>query len=401
MNILKRLFKPKQEERISSSSPDIAKLFGWHDTPGGHLVNANTAENLSTVLACVSAISSAVSSLPVNIYRFTEQGREIDRAFPLARLVRLGPNQWQTWPDFVEWLMASALLRGNGLAEIVLDQRGSVQELRPIPWESVSVQMLHNGRLVYDVTNLITSYGGTGQTRRLLQGEVLHLRDRSDNGLVGKSRLQRASAVIDAGLSVQEFAGSMYSNGANPSGALELDGKVGPEKRDQLARQFRDAFTGSGNAAKTLILDQGLKWRQISVSPEDAELLASRQFTTEELCRIYLVPPPVVQDYRHNTFTNAETAGRWFATNTLMPWIRKLEAVFQTSVFSEEARRTHELEFDLSGFLRGDPEQRWKAHEIAVKNEILFPNEIRKVEGWNPREGGDQFNGQSRSDQNS
>ena len=141
---------------------------------------------------------------------------------------------------------------------------------------------------------------------------------------------------------------------------------------------------------KTLILDQGIKWRQISISPEDAELLASRRFTVEELARLFGCPPPIIGDLSHGTFTNSETAGRWFATHTLTPWIKKIEAEFTRSVFSEASRVTHEIELDLSGFLRGDPAQRWQAHEIAVKNQILTVNEVREVEGWNPRPDGDK-----------
>jgi len=388
MKFLKDLFKAKPETR--AVDPSWTYLSGMNTTTG-QLVNARTAENLSTVLACVSAISSAVASLPVWIYRLSDQGRDVDKLHPLARLVRQGANAHQSWPDFVEWLLASALLRGNGLAEIVPDARGAVVELRPIPWEWVSVQLLPSGRLAYDIVELVGVYGGQGRPRRLLEGEVLHLRDRSDEGLVGRSRLQRAAAVIAAGLNVQEFAGAMYANGVNPSGALKTEAQLSKEARQHLREQMREMYAGPSNAARFMVLDQGLQWQQISISPEDAELLASRRFTTEELARIYQVPPPLVGIWDHSSFTNSETAGRWFAQHTLTPWIKKLEAEFTRSAFTVESRRTHEIEFDLSGFLRGDHEARWKAHEIAVKNQILTPNEIRHSEGWNPREGGDGF----------
>lgn len=391
MKFLKDFFKAKAETR--SVDPSWTYLSGLNTTTG-QLVNARTAENLSTVLACVSAISSAVASLPVWIYRLSDQGRDVDKGHPLARLVRQGANAHQSWPDFIEWLLASTLLRGNGLAEIVPDASGSVVELRPIPWEWVSVQLLPSGRLAYDVVELVGVYGGQGRPRRLLEGEVLHLRDRSDEGLVGRSRLQRAASVISAGLSVQDFAGAMYANGVNPSGAIKADGPMDREARQHLKEHIKELYSGPANAAKFLLLPQGLEWQQISISPEDAELLASRRFTTEELARIYQVPPPIIGDLSHGTFTNSETAGRWFAQFTLGHWVKKLEAEFTRSIFTAEYRRTHEVEFDLSGFLRGDHEARWKAHEIAVRNKILTPNECREVEGWNPREGGDSFEGE-------
>jgi HK97 family phage portal protein len=385
MGLIQRIgefFSSHREERAREVSWDA--LRGGIDV-GGAIVNPRAAENLSTVLACVGAISSSMASLPAYVYRRLDRGREIDEGHPLARLIVNGPNQYQSWPDWLEWVVASALLRGNALSEIVTDARGAVAELRPIPWEWCSVQLLPSGRLAYDVVELTSIAGGTGRPRRLLQGEVFHLRDRSDDGLIGRSRLQRAAAVVQAGLSIQDFANALYRNGVNPSGALEMDQKLTEEQAQYLAARFREAFAGPTKAAKALVLDQGMKWSQISISPEDAEFLASRRFTTEELCRLFNVPPPIAGDLTHGTFANTETLVRLFATNTLTPWVRKIEAEFTRSVFSAASRSTHRLELDLSGLLRGDPAQRWQAWEIAVKNDILDADEVREEEGWNPR----------------
>jgi HK97 family phage portal protein len=197
--------------------------------------------------------------------------------------------------------------------------------------------------------------------------------------------LRRAAAVVQAGLSIQDFAGQLYRNGVNPSGALEIDGKLSEPSFEHLKKEFRETFSGSSNAARALILQSGMKWKQISINPEDAEFLASRRFTVEELCRIFGVPPPVAGDLTHGTFTNTETLLRWFAQSTLAPWIRKLESEFSRSVFSSASRRTHKLEIDLSGLLRGDPAQRWAAWKIAIESGVLDANEVRQEEGWNPR----------------
>jgi HK97 family phage portal protein len=387
MKLLQRianLIDPERRSQWTSRDPELARAFGGLDV-GGALINPRTAENLSTVLACVGAISSAMASLPAYVYRSIDNGREIDERHALSRLISTGPNQHQTWADWVEWTIASALLRGNALSEIVTDGRGSLTALRPIPWEWVAVQLLPNGRLVYDVSEMTSLYGGTGGTRRLLQDEVFHLRDRSDDGLIGRSRLQRAASVLQAGMSVQTFANSLYSNGVNPSGALELDASLSDKAFNYLKDQFKDVFSGASNAAKALVLQPGIHWKQISINPEDAEFLASRKFTVEELARIFNVPPVIIGDLQYSSFNNSETLLRWFAQNTLSPWIKKLESEFTRSVFSEATRSTHKLEIDLSGLMRGDPEQRWNAWKIAVETGILTPNEVRQEEGWNPK----------------
>ncbi len=126
-----------------------------------------------------------------------------------------------------------------------------------------------------------------------------------------------------------------------------------------------------------------MTWKAAQISPEDAELLETRKFGVIELCRLFQVPPPIVQAYENNTFTNAAQAGLWFATFCLAPWARKIEAEFARSIFP--AGGPFELELDLSGFLRGDPETRWNAHKIALETGVLDPDEVRQIEGWNPR----------------
>ena len=355
---------------------------------GTRAINPRLAENLSTVLACVGAISGAISSLPVYVYQKTNEGRQLVHDHPIMALINSGPNPHQSWPDFVEWWVSSTLLRGNGLSEAKRNAEGKIEALTPIPWEHVSVQLMPSGRLAFDVTDIHSIYGGTGKTRRIFEDDVIHLRDRSDDGLLGRSRLQRAASVVSSGLAVQEHATAMFENQATPSGALEAEQSITPAQRDQLRDQLRDYYTGSANARRVMVLEGGLKFNPISLSAEDAELLASRRFSTEELARLYQVPPPIIGDLSHGTFTNSETAGRWFAQHTLTPWIRKIETELQRSLLSETARATHEIEIDLSGFLRGDPETRWKSHEIAVKNGILDINEVREIEGPNPQKVG-------------
>jgi HK97 family phage portal protein len=375
-------------ETRATFEPSWAFLSGL-DTSTGRLVNARNAESLSACLGCVDAIGSALGSLPAYVYRTSGAGRVLEERHPLMRLVRKGPNRWQTWPDFVQWVSASTLLRGNALVEIVSDRRaGELRELRPIPWENVSVQLLPSGRLAYDISNINSIYGGTGKVRRLLQDEAIHLRDRSDDGLLGRSRLARAGAVISAGLSIQQFSAALYENGINPTGAFKSENLLTKAQKEDIRDGLKMLYSGARNAGKALVLEGGTSWQQISITPEDAELLASRRFSVEEIARIFQVPPPIIGDLTHGTFTNSETLIRFFAQSTLSSWCRKIEAEFSRALLTDDALS---LELDLSGLLRGDPETRWKSHEIAVRNKILTANEVREVEGWSPRAGGDRF----------
>jgi HK97 family phage portal protein len=348
----------------------------------GEIITARTAESVATFSACVQLIASSMAYLPARVYRAGRTRTEV-MDHPLYRLMREGPNELQTWPDFIEALVAQVLLHGNALAGIEADGSGNPVALRFIPWTWVMPVLLPSGRLAYDVTEGSAMLGAVGRRYRLLASEVIHLKDRSDDGLLGVSRLRRAASTVQAAKTTNEFAASFMANGAQPSGAITFDGDINPEQKYHFRETFQAKQSGAGNAGRVLILDGGLKFEPFQISPEDAELLASRKFAVEEICRLFQVPPPLVQDYSHNTFTNSETAGRWFAQFTLAPWARKIEAEFGRALFAPGSGL--ELEMDLSGFLRGDPQTRWAAHKIAVDAGILDADEIREIEGFNPR----------------
>ncbi len=383
MGILDRILG-RTETRAAYAGSSIGSAFAPGHTAAGHAVNARVVENLSTVLACVGAVGSAVASLPAYVYRREGRGRTEVADHPVTRLTR-APNPAQTWPDWVEWTLAQALLHGNALSVIDYDGAGRPVALRPIPWPNVQTILLNNGTLAFDVVAYTAPWGGTGTPRRFLASEVFHLRDRSDDGLLGRSRLSRAPEVLGNALALQEWTGAMWRNAATPSGAIKFPGGLTNEQAVQVRAGLNEKYTGSANARRVLVLPHGGEWQSISISPEDAEVLASRRFSVEELCRVYQVPPPIIQDYTHNTFTNAAQAALWFAQFSLGPWVRKIEAEFSRSVFTDP---TMHLEIDLSGLMRGDYAARWHAHEIAVRNGILDADEVREIEGWNPKTGG-------------
>lgn len=374
------LRKLRPEKR--SGSPVFGD-FGLGPVTAGNYVNARLAENLSTVTACVGAISSTLATLPAYVYRQEPDGRKEAKDHPVSRLLQ-APNERQTWPAWLEMMLAQCLLFGNAISIIETDRDGQPERLIPVPWQNVQVFLLPNGRLAYDIVQFIAPWGGTGKPRRYLDGEVFHLKDRSDDGFLGRSRLSRAPDVLSAAIGVQTYASSLWGNAVTPSGVLKTAQHLSKESAAEMAQAFQNSYSGAANAKKTVVLHSGVEFQGISISPEDAEVLASRRFTVEELCRLYQVPPPIVQDYTHNTFTNASQAFLWFAQLTVVPWARKVEAEFQRTVFAD-GTGDYRLELDLSGLMRGDFEARWRAYDIAINRQILDVNEVREAEGYNPR----------------
>lgn len=397
MSILRRLADRFARTETRAGDPSWDALRGtagpWpgpfpsiFDKSRHSAVSPSVAESLATVTACVNAIAGAIGSLNAFVYRRSDAGREEAPDHAVSVLVREGPNPRQSWPEFIEWLVAQTLLHGNGLVEIVVDPRsGAVVALNPHPWPNVTPLLLPSGRIAFDVTDMTTLAGGAGRTRRLLASEVLHLKDRSDDGLIGRSRLARCATPVRVSLTESAFQENLYANRATPSGVVTFEGALTPENRARLKQSIAETWQGVKNAGGLMILDQKASFAALGITPESLEMLEARRLSVEELARLYAVPPPIIGDYRNNSFTNAAQAALWFGQHCLSPWIRKIEEAFRRAVFSAEDRATHELHLDLSTFLRGDPETRWKAHEIAVRNQILTTDEIREQEGWNPR----------------
>ena len=357
---------------MASVSPSIESV-------GCSLVQA---ENLSALVAVINVISANIAAFPVLVYR--RQGSErIEVADHwLTRLVRYGPNMDQVWGALIESAVASVELHGNALLEIVRDDAGAITGLRFIPWAWVVMQLLPSRRVAFDVYEPALPGAGASK-RRLLADDVVHLKDRSDDGLIGRSRLSRAGDVLRTATSQQTFARSFLDRGAQPSGVIGHPGTMTMEQKSSLREGFEQRHRGSSNAGRALILDGGLTWTAMQVSPEDAELLNSRRFAVEEIARVYGVPPPMIGDLSHGTFTNSREAARWFGQFTLTPRVRRLEAELNKALLGAGSR--YEIEFDMSSLLRSDPETRWASHKIAIDTGVLDQDEVREIEGYNPR----------------
>ena len=206
----------------------------------------------------------------------------------------------------------------------------------------------------------------------------MHMRDRGDDRFIGRARLDRASDVVKHALAVQASSVGLWNNGAFPSGVLQVPGRLSEEQRKRMQAQIKEQFAGTSNRAKVMLLDNNVTWSKLSVDPDDAQTLQTRQWLTSEICRLYEVPPPLIQDYQYNTFTNASTAGQWFSRFTLASWVKRFEATFSKAMLPEDSY----LELDMGAFNRGDLGERWNAYSIALNAGVLSPDEVRRLEGY-------------------
>ena len=370
--------KPEQRSRPTSWDLMTGK---WADTDAGVPVSPYLAENLSAVFACVQIISETVGTLPLLVYRREGDARFEVPTNPVQRLFATQPNELQTGPEFLETMVAHCLLRGNSFAEITWSDRGVPTALIPLHPDCVSVVRFPGSRrIAYDYSD-----PDRGTTRRLLPEEVLHIKDRSDDGIVGKSRLQRARETFATAQATERFAGSTYRNQAKLSGVLTHPGAVGGEALQNIKNSMTDKFSGADKAGSIMVLEEGMVWKATSVSPEDAQMLESRKFSVEQIARLYRVPPPVLGDLSNGSYSNVTELGRWFYQHTICPWLYKLERTIEMSLFSDASRATYSVEFDADLLVRGDMLQRFQAYRIGREIGLYSANDLRKFELLNAR----------------
>lgn len=377
------------EKRSAPTTWDLLKTGADYGSDAGVPVSPFLAENLSVVLASVNAVAETTAMLPLGVFRKLEGGDRLgDPAHPVAQIFNGSANDWQTGSELVEMMTAHCLLRGNAYAEIKRDGRGVPVALVPYHPDHVSlVRIPRTGRYRYDVSL------PEGGTRNLLPEEMLHLKDRTDDGIIGKSRLQRARETFGTAIATERYAATTFKNGASMSGVLSHPEALGEEAAARLKKDFQQTYTGSDKAGSVAVLEEGLKWMQVSVSPDDAQMLESRKFSVEALARVFRVPPPVIGSYEGGNYSSIQEVGKWFYAHTICPWLTRWENLIQRSLLSEVGRRNYEVEFDADLLLRGDMLTRFQAYRIGREIGTYNANDTRRFEKLNKRTdpGGETF----------
>ncbi|WP_234840848.1 phage portal protein [Sinorhizobium meliloti] len=362
---------------------------GWYPDSmrgdAGEIVTDDTAMSLSAVWACVNLLAGTIASLPLMVYRTDAQGRRtVARNHALYRVLHDSPNYDQTAVDFWEFANASIELWGNAYARVERSV-GQVSGLHPVAPALVSVRRLGNGDLEYRWTEDGKVYVETDDT-------MLHIRGFGGNPLGGMSTLHFGRNAFSLARAIDRSAGGMFKNGLRPSGVLTFEKWLSPEQRALSKTELTEQFLGASNAGRPLILEGGTKWEQLTISPEDAQMLESRGFSVEEICRIFGVPPFMVGHTQKVTSfgSGLEQQVLGFQKFTLRRRLKRIEQALEKQLLRPEDRAAGiTIEFNLEGLLRGDSAARASFYQSGLANGWMTINEVRALENMPPVAGGD------------
>ena len=382
MSIFSGLFRSrdKPKNRVGGG---WSFLFGG--TTSGKVVNERTAMQTSAVYACVRILAESVAGLPLHVYERTANGSKSTKpSHPLYRLLHDEPNREMTSFVFRETLMSHLLLWGNAYAQIIRDGRGFPIALYPLLPDRMAVDRNESGELVY------TYQSDKGQVK-LRRENILHIPGLGFDGLIGYSPIAMAKNAVGLALATEDYGATFFANGANPGGVLEHPGVIKPEQADRLRESWQSQF-GGANAHKVAVLEEGLKFHQMSIPPEQAQFLETRKFQINEIARIFRVPPHMVGDLEKSSFSNIEQQSLEFVKYTLDPWVVRWEQSLQQALILPSEKATIFIKFNLDGLLRGDYQSRMQGYSTGIQNGFMSVNDVRGLEDMNlltAEEGGD------------
>ena len=377
------LFRARDKPQDSVSA---APTFYFGTSGSGKAVNATTAIQLSTVYACVRVISETVASLPLGVYEATDEGNRKATEHPLYRLLHDEPNSEMTSFVLREVMLGHLLLWGNSYSQIIRNGRNKISGVYPLLPDKMTVDRDKNGALTYTYST------ASGQTVVLPPEDVLHIPGLGFDGVMGYSPIALEKNAIGLGIASEEYGSKFFSNGARPSGILTHPNTVKNPKA--LRESWNTAYGGSSNANRVAILEEGMTFTPISIPNNEAQFLETRKFQVDEICRIFRVPPHLVGNLEHATFSNIEHQSIDFAVHTIRPWLVRIEQSMNRALFSEQEKARFYVQFNMDGLMRGDYKSRMEGYAIARQNGWMSANDIRALENQNPipaDQGGDAY----------
>ena len=386
-------FGQARDKPVNTAGSGYSFLFGR--TTSGKPVNERTAMQTTAVYSCVRILSEAVAQLPLHVYAYRDDGgKELKHDHPLYFLLHDEPNPEMTSFVFRETLMSHLLIWGNAYAQIVRDGAGRVLGLYPLLPDKMDVERDDKGRLYYIYsrdTDENPNFKSSGQF--ILNAEdVLHIPGLGFDGLIGYSPIAMAKNAVGMTIACEEYGASFFANGANPGGVLEHPGVL--KDPSKVRESWNSVYRGTNNAHKIAVLEEGMKYQQIGIPPEEAQFLETRKFQVNEIARLFRIPPHMVGDLEKSSFSNIEQQSLEFVKYTLEPWVIRWEQSLSRRLLLPTEKGKYFIKFNMDGLMRGDYQSRMNGYSVGRQNGWLSANDIREMENLNPisdEEGGNLY----------
>lgn len=346
-------------------------------------IETEIALKYSAVFACCRVLAETFASVPLMLYKKEGDERKAVTDLPIYDVMHNVPNEEMSHFNFAEAMMMGMCTDGNAIAQKLFNKDGEIVGLYPI--KATIERDKETKKLVYSVKD------GT-QTKTFKRIEVFHVPGVSLDGINGMSPISYAASAIRLGLSYESYGINFFKNSANPSGAFGTDGTLEELAYNRLKSQLKTEYTGLKNSGTPMLLEGGLKWQQFSINPSDAQLLESKNFQIEDICRVYRVPQHLVNKLDRSTNNNIEQQALEFVVYTMLPYFKRYEECANAQNLTREQRKDgYFLEHKVDGLMRGDSVARAAFYASGRQWGWLCVNDIRRLENMPPIPGGNIF----------
>jgi HK97 family phage portal protein len=377
---------PELSGKSSLENPNtpLSAIFEEKKTSAGVIVTENKAMAIGAVYACVKVISETMAQMDLEVIERVGKATKSVTNHPNYWLLHAEPSPYYNRFEWIQGMLAYACLWGNGYSKIIRDRFATAKELKIIPAWEVTPKVTERGLVYYE-------WNSKNGTEIIRQDDMIHLKNLGTDGLVGMSPIEIQRESLGNAMAKLMHEGAFYSNGAKASGILMTPGTMGEKEVHNVKDSFNKANEGTKNRFKTIVLEEGVKYQQLTIPQNDAQFLESKKFDQTEIAGWYRVPPHMIGNLTDANYSNIEAQDRAFAKHTIVPWTTRFQQEIDRKLFFDSERGKYQSQFNLDDLIKGDIKTRYEVYGMGIDRGILKPTEPREAEGW-PMEGTEDIN---------
>lgn len=376
---------PELRASLENPSTPLSAIFDEKTTAAGITITETKSLAIGAVYACVKVIAETMAQMDLEVVEKVGKGSRASTNHANYWLLYAEPSPDYNRFEWIQGMLAYALLWGNGYSRIKRDRFATAKELKILPAWDVTPRKTDRGKIYYEYTS------ENGVIEIILQEDMIHLKNLGTDGLVGMSPIELQRESLGSSYAKILHEGAFYQNGAKASGILMTPGHMGKAEEKNLRESFNKANEGAKNRFKTILLEEGVKYQQLTIPQNDAQFLESKKFDQTEIAGWYRVPPHMIGNLTDSNYSNIESQDRAFAKHTIVPWTTRFQQEIDRKLFFDNERGKFRSQFNLDDLIKGDIKTRYEVYNSAIQTGILKPTEPREAEGW-PMEGTEVIN---------
>ena len=371
-------FYPELLATVSLENPAVPLSAYDHEDKilAGVNVTEETALGVGTYYACLKVLGETMAQMDLEVVEKVGKATRSNTSHPNYWLLHAEPSPLYNRFEWVQAMVIWAASWGNGYSRIKRDRFANAKELQLLPAYHVTPKLTERGKLYYEYQN------EKGGIEIIMSDDMIHLKNLNTNGIVGMSTAQLQRETIGAAIAKIQQEGAFYANGAKASGVLMTPGTMGVKEQKNLVDSFQKATEGAKNRFKTIILEEGVKYQQLTIPQNDAQFLESKKFDQTDICGWFRVPPHKIGNLTDANYSNIESQDRSFAKDCIVPWAVRFQQELDRKLFFQGERGRFMTQFNLDDLIKGDIKTRYEVYNQAVSTGILRPAEPREAEGW-------------------